>query len=288
MEAALKVKATPPVAKEPLPELKTPPPEAKETPSAIKEAKATVKEPPSTLKEPPTVSPLSGLGRRVALVIGNAAYRLGPLQNPVNDAEAMAKTLEQDLNFDKVILKKDVTADAFRAALREFAREAVGAGLAVVYYAGHGTENGNKNYLIPIDAQLAKAGDLDLEAIALETVVAQLAGVTKLKLVILDACRNNVFPLAGGNRGSTRGLYRVEPEENTLVFYAAKDGTTADDGLGRKHSPFTEALLKHIVTPGLEIRFLLGEVRDDVMTATGKSQQPHVYGTLGRVRIYLR
>ena len=221
-------------------------------------------------------------------MIGNAAYPLGPLQNPVNDAEAMAKTLEQDLNFDKVILKKDVTADAFRAALREFAREAVGAGLAVVYYAGHGTENGNKNYLIPIDAQLAKAGDLDLEAIALDTVVAQLAGVTTLKLVILDACRNNVFPLAGGNRGSTRGLYRVEPEENTLVFYAAKDGTTADDGLGRKHSPFTAALLKHIVTPGLELRFLVGEVRDDVMTATGKSQQPHVYGTLGRGKFYLR
>jgi hypothetical protein len=287
-EAALEVKETQPVAKAPLPEVKTLPPEAKEAPSAVKEAKATVKEPQPTLKAPPTLSSVSELGRRVALVIGNATYQIGPLQNPVNDAEAMARVLEQDLKFDKVILKRNVTADGFRAALREFAREAVGAGLAVVYYAGHGTENANKNYLIPVDAQLAKAGDLDLEAIALDTVVAQLAGVTKLKLVILDACRNNVFPLAGSNRGSTRGLYRMEPEENTLLFYAAKDGTTADDGLGRKHSPFTAALLKHIVTPGLEIRFLLGEVRDDVMAATGKSQQPHVYGTLGRERIYLR
>ena len=72
------------------------------------------------------------------------------------------------------------------------------------------------------------------------------------------------------------------------MFYAAKDGTTADDGLGRSHSPFTEALLKHITTPGLEIRFLLGEVRDDVLAATGKAQQPHVYGTLGRTKLYLR
>jgi uncharacterized caspase-like protein len=118
-------------------------------------------------------------------------------------------------------------------------------------------------------------------------VVAQLAGVTKLKLVILDACRNNVFPLAGSSRGSTRGLYRVEPEENTLVFYAAKDGTTADDGLGRKHSPFTAALLKHISTPGLELRFLLGEVRDDVLAATAHIQEPHIYGTLGRNKIFL-
>jgi hypothetical protein len=118
--------------------------------------------------------------------------------------------------------------------------------------------------------------------------MAQLAGVTKLKLVVLDACRNNVFPLAGAQRGGSRGLFRVEPEENTLVFYAAKDGTTADDGLGRLHSPFTRAFLKHVVTPGLEIRFLLGEVRDEVMTATGRVQQPHVYGTLGATKIYLR
>jgi uncharacterized caspase-like protein len=147
---------------------------------------------------------------------------------------------------------------------------------------------GGKNFLIPVDAMLAKAGDLDLEAIALDTVMAQLSGVTSLKLVILDACRNNIFPLAGAHRSASRGLSRVEPEENTLVLYAAKDGTTADDGMGRRHSPFTEAFLKHIATPGLEIRFLLGEVRDDVMAATGRVQQPHVYGTLGRTKIYLR
>jgi uncharacterized caspase-like protein len=253
----------------------------------------TLPPPPPGYTPAPSPAPSAGvasLGRRVALVIGNAAYRLGPLQNPVNDAEAMARALRQDLKFDKVILKKDVTAEGFRAALREFAREVVGADLGLIYYAGHGTEVGGKIFLFPIDAQLAMAGDLDLEAIALDTVVTQLAGVTTLKLVILDACRNNVFALAGAQRqGRGRGLARVDnTDESTLVFYAAKDGTTADDGLGRKHSPFTQALLKHIVTPGLELRFLLGEVRDDVMASTGRQQQPHWYGTFGRTRIFLR
>jgi uncharacterized caspase-like protein len=255
--------------------LPSPPPGYTQTPSA------------ATSAAPATTA--VALGRRVALVIGNAAYKVGPLLNPVNDAEAMAKALLTDLTFDKVILKKDVTAEGFRAALREFAREVVGAGLGLVYYAGHGTEVGGKNFLIPVDAQLAKAGDLDLEAIALDTVIAQLSGVTTFKLVILDACRNNMFALAGGPRqGRSRGLSSMNPDENTLVFYAAKDGTTADDGLGRSHSPFTEALLKHITTPGLEVRFLVGEVRDDVIAATGRLQQPHWYGTLGRTRIYLR
>jgi uncharacterized caspase-like protein len=243
---------------------------------------------------PPAAAPVApapqtaSLGRRVALVIGNAAYKIGPLQNPGNDAVAVARALQDVLRFDKVILKQDVTAEGFRSALREFAREAAGAALGLVYYAGHGTEVGGKNFLIPVDAMLAKAGDLDLEAIALETVMQQLAGVTTMKLVVLDACRNNIFPLAGANRSGTRGLFRVEPEDNMLVFYAAKDGTTAEDGVGRRNSPFTEAFLKHVVTPGLELRFLFGEVRDDVMAATGRIQQPHVYGTLGRTKIYLR
>ena len=257
----------------------------------------TLPPPPPGYTPAPTQAPSAGvatLGRRVALVIGNATYRLGPLQNPVNDAEAMAKALLQDLKFDKVILKKDVTAEGFRAALREFAREVVGAGLGLVYYAGHGTEVGGKNSgHVPVDAQLAKAGDLDLEAIALDTVVAQLAGVTTLKLVILDACRNNVFALAGAQRqGRGRGLARVDnTDESTLVFYAAKDGTTADDGLGHKHSPFTAALLKHIATLARKTgspASCSARCTTTWITSTGRQQQPHWYGTFGRTRIFLR
>ena len=224
--------------------------------------------------------------RRVALVIGNAHYKIGPLQNPVNDAMGMASTLKR-LRFDKVIFRRNLGIEGFRDALKEMSREAAGAKLAIVYFAGHGTEFGGRNYLIPVDAGLARAVDLDLEAIALDTVLSQLAGVTMLKLVILDACRNNMFPLAGSKRSGSRGLSRVEPATDTLVWYAAKDGTTAEDGIGRPHSPFTDALLKRISTPGLELRFLVGEVRDDVLAATGQMQEPHVYGSLGRQLLYL-
>jgi putative tricarboxylic transport membrane protein len=224
--------------------------------------------------------------RRVALVIGNAAYRQGPLANPLNDAAAVADALEKQLRFDKVLFRKNLGAEAFRAALREMSREAIGAEFGVIYFAGHGIEVSGRNYLIPTDAALAAAHDVDLEAIALDTVLSQLDGVKKLKLVILDACRNNPFSVAGAKRNVTRGLARIEPEGNTLVAYAAKDGTTADDGKGR-HSPFTGALLKRIATPGLDVRRLFGYVSDDVLVATNRVQEPYVYGRLGGEEIFL-
>jgi TRAP-type uncharacterized transport system substrate-binding protein len=226
--------------------------------------------------------------RRVALVIGNAEYKIGPLANPVNDAEAIAEAFAKGLGFDKVILRKNLAFDGFRAALAEIAEAAAGAEVAAVFFAGHGTELAGKNYLLPVDARLAKAADLSLQAIALDTVLEQIAGATRLKLVILDACRNNLFPMAGAKRSVVRGLSRIEPEENTLVVYAAKDGTTADDGAGQRHSPFTAALLKHIATPGLEVSFVFRRVRDDVVATTSPVQTPHVYGTLGGKELYLK
>ena len=228
----------------------------------------------------------------MALVIGNAGYKVEPLANPVNDATAVAEALEKQLKFDKVTLKVDLGRESFLAALSAFSREAAGAGLALVYYAGHATERRGKNFLIPIDARLDKAGDLGVETILLDTVLEQIEGATKLKLVILDSCRNSMFPLADGDRrGGSRGLIRVEPGRNTLVAYAAKDGTVAADGVGRRHSPFTEALLKRLATPGLELRFLFGHVRDDVLAATAhqkEPQEPYLYGSLGGEQIFLR
>lgn len=225
--------------------------------------------------------------RRIALVMGNADYKIGPLQNPVKDAAAVAETFERELGFDKVILRKDLSFDGFRSALNELAREASNADVAVVYFAGHGMEINGKNFLIPVDAKLGRASAVDLEAVPLDTVLAQLDGVRHLKLVILDACRNNPFTGSWKKRATHRGLARIEPEDSTLVVYAAKDGTTADDGAGRQHSPFTEALLKHIATPNVEVRLLLGRVGDDVAAATNHQQQPHVYGTLGGREHYL-
>jgi caspase domain-containing protein/putative peptidoglycan binding protein len=225
---------------------------------------------------------------RVALIIGNADYKIAPLESPVSDAVAVAETVAQQLKFDKIILKRDLGAEAFRDALRELARETRGAELGLLYFAGHGVEVGGRNYLIPVDARLKAARDVELEAIALDTVLAQLDGVSTLKLVILDACRNNPFPLAGGMRSVGIGLARIEPEGNTLVAYAARHGTMAEDGPGSGHSPFTTALLKHMAMPGLEIRQLFGYVRDEVVAATGQRQQPYVYGTLGGQGLFLR
>ena len=224
--------------------------------------------------------------KRVALIIGNAAYRVGPLANPVNDATAVAEAFIK-LGFEKVVLKTDLTGNDLRSELRDFSSDAAGADVAVVYYAGHGTEIGGQNYLIPIDAQLARASDVAFEAVALSDVLAGLEGARNLRLIILDACRNNFFPMAGGTRSVHRGLARIEPENNSLVAYAAKEGTTAEDGAGRTHSPFTEALLKYLATPGLEVRLMFGRVRDAVMAATSPPQQPYIYGTLGGTEVYL-
>jgi Caspase domain len=232
-----------------------------------------------------SVHALPAEARRVALVIGNADYKIGPLQNPVNDASAVAEAFDK-LGFDKIMLRKNLGFDGFRAALLEMARESAGADLGVVFFAGHGTEVNGRNFLIPVDAALPTANHLDLEAVSLDVVLNQLDGVTKLKLVILDACRNNLFPLAGSKRSLSRGLSRIEPEDNTLVVYAAKDGTIADDGKGR-HSPFTNALLRHLAKPSLDVRRLFGYVRDDVMVTTNRAQQPHLYGTLGGSEIFL-
>jgi hypothetical protein len=224
--------------------------------------------------------------RRVALVIGNADYKIGRLANPLNDAEAMAETFKTQLKFDAVLLRKNLTLDGLRSALREMARDSAGAELGVIYFAGHGIEAGGRNYLIPVDATLEAARDIEREAMALDTVLSQIDSVRRLKLVILDACRNNPFAVSGAKRSVTRGLGRFEPEGNTLVAYAAKDGTTAEDGKGR-HSPFTEALLKRITTPGLDVRRVFGYVSEDVKLATNRLQEPYLYGQLGGEEIFL-
>lgn len=226
--------------------------------------------------------------RRVALVIGNSTYSVKPLANPANDATAVAKALTETLGFEHVELKHNATRQQMVEALKGFEDLAKGAEIAVVYFAGHGTALEQiDTYLVPIDAHLAREADLEDEAVSLKSVLRRLEGVHGLRLVILDACRNPPFALSGRKRDTSRGLGRVEPEDNTLIAYATKDGTTADDGTG-PHSPFTAALLKHIATPGIDVTFVFRAVRDDVMSATSRLQQPHLYGTLGGKPIYLK
>lgn len=227
---------------------------------------------------------------RVALVIGNGAYEKAPeLPNPARDAADVGRALER-LNF-KVTQVKNATAQEMRKAVVEFGRSAEGADLAVVFYAGHGMEVGGENWLIPTSAELRSDTDIESEAISLRSVSLQVSKARKLGLVILDACRNNPFAAkmkrSISTRAVARGLAPTEPSDNVLIAYAARDGTTASDGDGR-NSPFTASLLRHIETPGLEISFLFRRVRDDVMAATKREQQPFVYGSLSKEEIYLK
>ncbi|MFO1183518.1 MAG: SUMF1/EgtB/PvdO family nonheme iron enzyme [Bauldia sp.] len=230
--------------------------------------------------------------KRVALVIGNSAYRtVGALPNPANDAKLMKSGLEA-AGFT-VTLAESVGRDAFVTSLRNFRDQADGADWAVVYYAGHGMEIGGTNYLIPVDARLAQDRDIAFEAIPLDQVLAAIEGARGLRMVILDACRNNPFAQTmtrsgGPGRDIGRGLAVVEPTRATLVAYAAKAGTIAADGTGA-NSPYASSLAKRIAEPGVEVNKLFRLVRDDVLEATGQKQEPFTYGSLpGRQDFYFR
>src|SRR5215470_9383440 len=223
--------------------------------------------------------------KRVALVIGNSAYENAPkLTNPANDGNAMAATLK-GAGFDVVDNRHDMSAAEIRRALRDFADRAQNADIAVVYYAGHGIEVDGGNYLIPIDAKLERDTDVYDEALSLDRVLLAVEPAKKLRLVILDACRDNPFAKTMKRTVATRaigqGLAKIEPSSpNLLIAYSAKAGSTAADGDG-KNSPFTVALSKHITTPGLDVRRAFGYVRDDVLKTTNNRQEPFVYGSLG-------
>jgi uncharacterized caspase-like protein len=222
-------------------------------------------------------------GRRVALVIGNSSYRsVSGLRNPGADAAAIADALRQ-VGFQVVRLEQDLGREKLIDALRGFAREVETADWALVYYAGYGIEANGTNYLVPVDAKLEVDRDIESETVPLKEVLGAVAAARKLRIVLLDASRDNPFARQIRRTVATRsiggGLARVEPEGGTLVVYAAKAGRIALDGSGT-NSPFAAALLKHIGTPGLDVHRLFARVRDDVLASTGRMQEPFVYGSL--------
>ncbi len=223
--------------------------------------------------------------KRVALVIGNSAYQnVALLPNPVNDGAVIAAMLK-NAGFDVVDSRHDLPANEMRRALRDFADRARDADIAVIYYAGHGMEVDGTNYLIPVDAKLERDSDVYDEALSLDRVLVSIEPAKQLRLVILDACRDNPFAKSMKrtlvSRAIGRGLAQVEPASpNTLIAYSAKAGSTAMDG-DSKNSPFTLALSKHLTTPGLDVRRAFGFVRDDVLKTTNNRQEPFVYGSLG-------
>ncbi len=229
--------------------------------------------------------------KRVALLIGNEKYQAtSQLNNPANDVGLMKASFEA-AGFDSITTVVDVTRQDMVKALRDFEDAATGAEVAIVYYSGHGMEMNGTNYLLPVDVRLKTDKDVEDEAIPLDRVQRSLEGASKLKLIILDACRNNPFEQSMtrsiSTRAVSRGLARVEPESaDLLIAFASKAGTVALDGDG-KNSPFATALSKYLVEPGVDVRIALGKVRDQVVAETNRGQEPFVYGSLGGAQIFL-
>jgi WD40 repeat protein len=252
--------------------------EIKKAPSVIAPTTVLVDGSPRPSK---TVGPT--LERRVALVIGNSAYRkVQHLPNPSRDADLIGAAL-RNAGIEDVTIAHDLDRDGMLVALKTFARKADAADWAVIYFAGHGIEIGGINYLIPIDAKLETDRDVSEETVSLQQLQAKVAGAHKLKLIVLDACRNNPFAsqmrMTVASRSINRGFARIEPTGATLVVYAAKEGTTAADG-DSVSSPFALSFAKRVVEQGVEINKALRFVRQDVLQATGNQQEPFVYGSL--------
>ena len=229
---------------------------------------------------------------RVALVIGNAAYRdASKLKNPRNDAEAITATLER-LDFE-VIKGVDLEGDALKAVVRDFSRALETAKVALFFYAGHGMQVNGRNFLIPVDAKLGSEADLDFEAMDVKFVLRQMERSNRTNIVLLDACLNN--PLAASLARSMgeravflgRGLARIDSGVGTIIAFATQPDNVASDGEGQ-HSPFTAALLDNLETPGLDVELLLRRVRQDVITATNGKQVPWTNSSLVGDRIVLR
>ncbi len=231
---------------------------------------------------------LEALENRVALVVGNSAYQhVSDLSNPANDAKDISASLRR-IGFE-VTESLNLDYNGMRIALRDFAETAAAADVALVYFAGHGIEIENTNYLIPVNATLKSDRDVEFEAIRLDAIVNAIADAPGLKIVLVDACRNNPFlaqmTRVSATRSVGRGLAAVEPG-GVVVGYAARGGTLAQDGEGR-NSPYAQALLEHIEQPGLELGKMFRRVRDRVFDLTDGFQEPFIYGSLPGQDIFL-
>ena len=222
-----------------------------------------------------STSNVAGAGGRVALVYGNGDYQNAPkLVNPANDAQIISTSLKQ-VGFS-VITIRDGDQSAMQRGLEDFGRQAQNADIALFYFAGHGIQVGGRNWLIPVDANIESSTDLPARAISANTVLElmELSGA-KARIAILDACRNN--PLSRSlTRAASRGLAKIDSSAaGSMIIFATAPGQVALDGSGT-NSPFSKALAKQILIPGLEVRQMIGRVRRDVMADTGDKQVPWV------------
>src|ERR1700750_3316496 len=226
-------------------------------------------------------APVAKADRRVAFVVGNGAYKnVAQLPNPPVDAQAMASAL-RNVGFD-VVEGTNLTRDSMTEKLLDFGKKAQGADVAVFFYAGHGIAISGTNYLLPVDADIKSEMDVKLgAAINIDLTLDQTMSDAKVKLVLLDACRDNPFAAKiKSNAPSTRsvsvqtGLAEMKSGEGTLIAFATGPGQTALDSQEGTNSPFTRALIANITAPGVEIQQAMTKVRAQVNEETSKGQLP--------------
>lgn len=234
---------------------------------------------------------------RIALLIGISDYRsIPPLKNTVNDATDLSDTLK-GIGFEVTTLI-NVSGAELRSSLEKFSFKAETADLALIYFAGHGVEVQGENFLIPVDADVQSNKDIQQQAVSLKDFLRTVDGARKMRIVILDSCRDNPFgdtidltqPVAAGDGSQTTrgasGLAPPSPDRGTMVAFAARDGNVALDGEG-DNSPFALALMDKLTRPELEISLMFRAVRDDVLQRTGNRQEPHTYGSLTGIPFHL-
>jgi uncharacterized caspase-like protein len=212
--------------------------------------------------------------QRVALVIGNAAYRVDPLDNPVNDARLVASSLKQ-AGFD-VTLAENLDRRGLLGALRAFGERLTDNSVAVLYYAGHGLQLRDRNYLIPVDAEIRSEDEIALAGIDIAFVLGRMSAArSRVNIVILDACRNN--PFAGKGSNTAQGLAQMDAPVGTLLAYATAPGKLAADGLGGindKNGLYAQQLARQVLSPGLPVEHVFKRVREAVVRASREAQVP--------------
>ena len=210
---------------------------------------------------------------RLALVIGNAAYRTDPLDNPINDARLIASSLQRS-GFN-VTLRENLDRTALLGALREFGNRLNENTIAVLYYAGHGLQLRDRNYLIPVDAEIRSEDEIPITGIDLSFILGRMSAArSRINIVILDACRNN--PFAGKTVAAPRGLAQMDAPVGTLLAFATAPGKlAADSGTGNSaNSLYALYLSKHLLTPGLPVESVFKRVREGVVKDTQQQQVP--------------
>lgn len=218
--------------------------------------------PPPAASDPPE--------KRTALVIGNGAYASSLLKNPVNDAQAVARAL-QELSFD-VTLKENLDQKGMKKEIQAFGEKLQKGGVGLFYFAGHGVQVNGRNYLIPVGAAIEHEKQVEYEAVDMGAVLSEMDYArNRLNIVILDACRDN--PFARSFRSASQGLASINAPSGTIIAYATAPGSVANDGPG-ENGVYTGELVKAVMQPGLKIEDVFKQVRSSVREATRGKQIP--------------